>query len=65
MPEQVTFDKNDDDDDDDDVLFVQNQHAQLDVYSATSLKQQSANRHVAPLGYIILIQTKQAFDLTP
>ena len=63
MPEQVTFDKNDDDDDD--VLFVKNQHAQLDVYSATSLKQQSPDRHVTLLGYIILIQTQQVFDLTP
>ena len=34
---------------DDDICFVLDQHAQLDLYSASSLKQQSANRHVAPL----------------
>ena len=28
---------------------------QYDFYSANSLKQQSADRHVTPLGYIILI----------
>ena len=39
----------------DDVLFVLDQHANLDFYSASSLKQQSAGRHVAPLGHIILI----------
>ena len=27
----------------------------LDFYSASSLKQQSVGRHIAPLGYIILI----------
>jgi hypothetical protein len=27
----------------------------LDFYSASSLKQQSAGRHVAPLGHIILM----------
>jgi len=27
----------------------------LDFYSASSLEQQSAGRHVAPLGHIILI----------
>ena len=29
------------------------QHAELDLYSDSSLKQQSADRHVAPLGHII------------
>jgi len=30
----------------------------LDLYSASSLKQQSAGRHVAPLGHIILIPSQ-------
>ena len=41
------------------------QHAELDFYSASSLKQQSAGRHVAPLGHIILIPSQPVFDLTP
>jgi hypothetical protein len=44
--------------DDDDVRFVLDQHAELDFYSASSLKQQSTNRHVAPLGHIILIPSQ-------
>jgi hypothetical protein len=36
--------------DDDEVRFVLDQHAELDFYIASSLKQQSADRHVAPLG---------------
>jgi hypothetical protein len=40
--------------DDDDVHFVLDEHAELSFYSATSLKQQSAGRHVAPLGQVIL-----------
>ena len=40
----VTFKENDND-----VRFVQYQHA----YIASSLKQQSAGRRVAPLGYIM------------
>ena len=39
----------------DEVRFALDQHAELNVYSARSLKQQSAGRHVAPLGHIILI----------
>jgi hypothetical protein len=34
---------------DDDVCFVQDQHTLLDLYIASSLKQQSTGRHVAPL----------------
>ena len=41
--------------DDDEVRFVLDQHAELDFYSARSLKQQSVDRHVTPLGHIILI----------
>jgi hypothetical protein len=44
--------------DDDEVRFVLNQHAELDLYSAISLKQQSACRHVAPLGHILLIPSQ-------
>ena len=36
--------------DDDEVRFVLDQHAELDFYSACTLKQQSADRHVAPIG---------------
>ena len=50
MLEQVNFQWNDDE-----VRFVLDQHAKLDLYSAGSLKQKSADRHVAPLGHIILI----------
>jgi len=34
----------------DEVCFILDQHAGLDFHSASSLKQQSAGRHVAPLG---------------
>ena len=47
------------------VRFVQDQHAELDFYSASSLKQQSADRNVAPLGYIILIPSQPVFALSP
>jgi hypothetical protein len=64
--EQVTFwcDDDDDDDDDDDVSFVLDQHTELDVFSGSSLKQQSADRHVAPFGYIILIPSQPVFALS-
>jgi hypothetical protein len=42
----------------DDVSFVLDQQAELDLYSASSLKQQSVYRHVAPFSYIILIQSQ-------
>ena len=41
--------------DDDEICFVLDQHAELDFYCASSLKKQSADRHVAPLEHIILI----------
>jgi hypothetical protein len=50
-------------DDDDDVCFVPDQYAELDFYSARSMKQQSADRHVATLGHIILILNKSVFSL--
>jgi hypothetical protein len=47
------------------VRFVLDQHAELDFYSASSLKQQSVGRHVAPLGHIILILSQPVFDFSP
>jgi hypothetical protein len=49
---------------DDDVRFVLDQHTELDCYSASSLKQQSASRNVAPRGHIILIRANQSFKQT-
>jgi hypothetical protein len=40
------------------------QHAQLDLYSASSLIQQSVVRHVTPLWHIILILSQPVFALT-
>jgi hypothetical protein len=51
--------------DDNEVRFVLNQHAKLDFYSASSLKQQPAGMHVAPLGHIILILSQPVFALSP
>ena len=51
--------------DEDDVCFVLDQHPKLDIYSASSLKQQSADRHVTPLGHIILIPNQPVFALFP
>jgi hypothetical protein len=45
--------------------FVLDQYAELDFYSASSLKQQSVGRHVAPLGHIILIPSQPGFALSP
>jgi len=50
--------------DDDEVCFVLDQHAELDFYSASSLKQQSAGRHVAALRQIILIPSQPVFVLS-
>ena len=47
------------------VRFVLDQHAELDFYSASSLKQQSTDRHVALLGHIILIPSQPVFALSP
>jgi hypothetical protein len=56
--EQVNFQWNDDE-----VRFdlVLDQDALLDFDSASLLKQQSANRHVAPLRHIILIPSRPVF----
>jgi len=50
---------------DDEFHFVLDQYAELDFYSASSLKQQSADRHVAPLRHIILILSQPVFALSP
>ena len=50
--------------DDNGVRFVLDQHAELDFYSVSSLKQQSAGRHVALLGHIILIPSQLVFALS-
>jgi hypothetical protein len=47
--------------DDKEDRFVLDQHAELDFYSASSLKLQSADKHVAPLGHIILIPSQPVF----
>ena len=47
--------------DDDKVCFVLEQHAKLDFYGTSSLKQQSADRHVATLRHIILIPSQLIF----
>jgi len=54
MGENVTFRS-----DDVDVHYVLDQHALLDFYSASSLKQLSVVRHVPTFGHIILIHTNQ------
>ena len=54
-----------DDDDEDDVIFVLDQHAELNFYSVISLKQHSAGRYVAPLWHVILIPRKPVFPHTP
>ena len=43
--------------DDDGVCFVLDQQAELDLCSASSLKQQSTSRYVVLLRHIILIPT--------
>ena len=58
--EQVDFQWNEDE-----VRFVLDQHAKLDLHSARSLKQQSADKHVTPLGHIILIPGHPFFALSP
>ena len=52
-------------DDDDDVSFVLDQHTELDFYSASSLKQQYTDRHVATLWHVILILRQAEFSLLP
>ena len=51
--------------DDGEVHFVLDQHTKLDFYNASLLKQQSADRYVAPLGHMILIPSQPVFALSP
>ena len=51
--------------DDDDVRFVVGQHVKLNLYSASSLKQQSTGRHVTQLQHIILIPRQPVYTLVP
>jgi hypothetical protein len=51
--------------DDAEVRCFLDQHTELDLYSASSLKQQYADRHVVSLGRIILIQSQPVFALSP
>ena len=62
---QLYYDENKSHWQDDDVCFVLDQHAKLDFYSASSVKQQSMGRHVDPFGHINPIPSQQVFDLTP
>jgi hypothetical protein len=50
---------------DDEVRLVLDQQALLDLYSASSLKQPSADRHVAPLRHIILVYSQPVFAISP
>ena len=45
--------------------FILDQHAELDFYGASSLKQQSTDWHVALFGHINLIPSQPAFAFTP
>jgi hypothetical protein len=54
--EQVTFNEM--------MMSALDQHAELEFFSASSLKQQSSDRHVAPLGHIIPIPSQPVFALT-
>ena len=47
------------------IRFLLNQHTELEFHSTSSLKQQTAGRHVASLGHIILIPSQTVFALTP
>jgi hypothetical protein len=47
------------------IRFVLDHHAEVDFYSASSLKQQSAGKHVAPLEHLILILSQPVFALSP
>jgi hypothetical protein len=51
--------------DDNEVRFALDQHAELDFYSASSLKQQSADEHIVPLWHIVLIPSQPVFALSP
>ena len=47
------------------VCFVLDQQAEVDFYSASSLIQLFADRHVAPLRHVILFPSQSVVVLTP
>ena len=46
-------------------LIINDQYAELDFNSTSSLKQQSAGRNVTPFGHIILIPSQPIVALSP
>ena len=50
---------------DEEVRFVLELHGDLNLYSDSSLKQQSVGRHVAPFEHTILILSQPFVALTP
>jgi hypothetical protein len=46
------------------LYYIVDKHVTLDFYSASSLKQQSGDRYVAPLRHIILIPNQPIFALS-
>ena len=51
--------------DNDELCFVLDQHTELDFYSASSLKQQSTDKHVTPLVHIIPTTSQPVLALSP
>ena len=49
----------------DDVRFIQGQHTYVGFVSASSLKQQSTGKHIAPRGHIILNPSQQILFFFP
>jgi hypothetical protein len=49
------------------VCYIYNilSDSEMDFYSASSLKQQSADRHVTPIGHINLIPSHLVFARSP
>ena len=52
--------------DENDICFILlDEHTELNLYSAKSLKQHSSGRHVAQLRHFILVLSQPVFALTP
>ena len=51
-------------DDDDKVRFALDEHTQLDLYRASSLKQQFTGKDVVPFGHVVLNPSQPVFTLT-
>jgi hypothetical protein len=49
---------------DDDACFILDWNVELDHNSPSSLEQQTADKHVAPLWHMILFLSQQVFALT-